>query len=170
MVYLGSFAASVMWFTSMVEQSIHGRCKHGCNRWRPAAGSVGADVCLPQSSQNLLHSHGGRTGNGSIELKNILARSSRETPTNANLPVSAAEFGSPSILTISWAYIAMCSSEGLLHATKVAILAANYVAHALKAYPILYRSQWVCSPQMHHRCSTIQELAGVAKIDDIMDL
>ena len=54
-------------------------------------------------------------------------------------PVSGAPFGSAGILAISWAYIRMLSGEGLAHATKSAVLAANYVAARLAAsYPILY--------------------------------
>lgn len=47
-------------------------------------------------------------------------------------PVSAAPYGSPSILPISWAYIAMMGPEGLRHASEVAILSANYVARRLQ--------------------------------------
>jgi glycine dehydrogenase len=54
-------------------------------------------------------------------------------------PVSAAPFGSPSILPISWAYIQMMGSGGLQDATAVAVLSANYVAKKLSnAYPLLY--------------------------------
>jgi len=54
-------------------------------------------------------------------------------------PVSAAPFGSPSILPISWAYIHLMGSEGLIGATSVAVLSANYVAKKLEdAYPLLY--------------------------------
>lgn len=54
-------------------------------------------------------------------------------------PVSAAPFGSATIVLISWAYIAMMGSEGLKHATMLAILNANYMAKRLEAhYPILY--------------------------------
>ena len=53
--------------------------------------------------------------------------------------VSAAPWGSSSILSISWMYIKMMGSEGLKLATQVAILNANYIAHRLKDhYPILY--------------------------------
>ena len=53
--------------------------------------------------------------------------------------VSAAPWGSPSILPISWAYIAMMGVEGLIEATQVAILNANFVAHRLAPhYPVLY--------------------------------
>jgi glycine dehydrogenase len=54
-------------------------------------------------------------------------------------PVSAAPFGSAGILSISWAYIRLLSGAGLAHATKSAVLAANYVAARLaRSYPILY--------------------------------
>jgi glycine dehydrogenase len=54
-------------------------------------------------------------------------------------PVSAAPFGSPSILTIPWVYIALMGRDGLVKATQVAILNANYMAKRLeKHYPILY--------------------------------
>ena len=53
--------------------------------------------------------------------------------------VSAAPFGSASILPISWMYIRMMGAAGLKRATQVAILNANYIAHQLKdLYPILY--------------------------------
>ncbi|PMR70773.1 aminomethyl-transferring glycine dehydrogenase [Halomonas heilongjiangensis] len=54
--------------------------------------------------------------------------------------VSAAAFGSASILPISWAYIKMMGARGLTRATELAILNANYVARRLQAhYPVLYR-------------------------------
>ncbi|WP_438821357.1 aminomethyl-transferring glycine dehydrogenase [Demequina capsici] len=55
-------------------------------------------------------------------------------------PVSAAPYGSAGILPISWAYIALMGGPGLLHATQVAVLAANYVAARLdEDYPVLYK-------------------------------
>ena len=54
-------------------------------------------------------------------------------------PVSEAPFGSAGILAISWAYIRLLSGEGLAHATKSAVLAANYVAARLaSSFPVLY--------------------------------
>nr|WP_277871704.1 aminomethyl-transferring glycine dehydrogenase [Cryobacterium psychrophilum] len=54
-------------------------------------------------------------------------------------PISAAPYGSPSILPISWAYVRMMGAEGLKQATGAAVLAANYVATRLSsAYPLLY--------------------------------
>ena len=53
--------------------------------------------------------------------------------------VSAAPWGSPGILPISWAYIALMGAEGLKRATQVAILSANYMASRLKEhYPVLF--------------------------------
>ena len=54
-------------------------------------------------------------------------------------PISGAPFGSAGILAISWAYIRLLSGDGLTHATKAAVLAANYVAARLApSYPVLY--------------------------------
>src|SRR4029079_14700492 len=54
-------------------------------------------------------------------------------------PVSAAPHGSPSIVTISWVYIALMGRDGLTKATQMAILSANYMAKRLeKYYPVLY--------------------------------
>lgn len=57
-----------------------------------------------------------------------------ETSINA---VSAAPFGSASILLISWAYIKMLGGEGLTSSTKAALLNANYIAHRLKDHYVL---------------------------------
>ncbi len=57
-------------------------------------------------------------------------------------PVTAAPFGSPSILPISWAYVRMMGSDGLRHATAAAVLSANYVATRLREhYPVLYAGE-----------------------------
>jgi glycine dehydrogenase len=54
-------------------------------------------------------------------------------------PVSAAPYGSPSILPISWAYVRMMGADGLKQATGAAVLAANYVAARLRdSFPVLY--------------------------------
>ena len=56
--------------------------------------------------------------------------------------VSAAPYGSPSILPIPWVYIALMGADGLTRATEVAILNANYMAKRLEAhYPVLYHGQ-----------------------------
>ena len=65
-------------------------------------------------------------------------------------PVSAAPFGSPSILPISWAYVRLMGAPGLLAATGSAVLAANYVAARLgEYYPVLYRG---ASGLVAHEC------------------
>ncbi|MRG60797.1 aminomethyl-transferring glycine dehydrogenase [Agromyces sp. CFH 90414] len=57
-------------------------------------------------------------------------------------PVSAAPYGSASILPISWAYVRMMGAEGLRDATAAAVLAANYVAARLREhYPVLYTGE-----------------------------
>lgn len=64
--------------------------------------------------------------------------------------IAAAPWGSASILTISWMYIAMMGASGLTEATKVAILNANYMAHRLKdSYPILFTDK---SGLVAHEC------------------
>ncbi len=82
--------------------------------------------------------------------------------------VSAAPWGSASILTISWAYISMMGASGLRRATMVAILAANYIANRLKAdYPILYTGQ---NGMVAHECiidlRAIKAACGVS-VDDV---
>ena len=64
-------------------------------------------------------------------------------PTNDHaLPVSASEFGSASILPISWMYMHMMGSDGLKKATQIAILSANYIANKLSPhYKILYTGE-----------------------------
>ncbi|UXN24112.1 aminomethyl-transferring glycine dehydrogenase [Curtobacterium flaccumfaciens] len=58
---------------------------------------------------------------------------------HAGGPVSAAPYGSPSILPITWTYVRMMGLEGLTHATEAAVLGANYIAARLRdAFPVLY--------------------------------
>ena len=65
-------------------------------------------------------------------------------------PVSAAPYGSASILPISWAYIRMLGAEGLREATGAAVLAANYIAARLRDhYPVLYTGE---SGLVAHEC------------------
>ncbi|MDX2005338.1 MAG: aminomethyl-transferring glycine dehydrogenase [Meiothermus sp.] len=65
-------------------------------------------------------------------------------------PVSAAPYGSASILPISYAYIRMMGGEGLAQATKVAILSANYIASMLEPhFPILYKNE---QGRVAHEC------------------
>lgn len=61
-------------------------------------------------------------------------------------PVSAAPYGSPSILPISWAYVRMMGAEGLKQATGAAVLSANYIAARLRDhYPVLYAGRTASS-------------------------
>jgi glycine dehydrogenase len=82
--------------------------------------------------------------------------------------VSAAPFGSASILPISWAYCLMMGGEGLTQATRIAILNANYIAARLKgAYDVLYTS---ASGRVAHECildtRPLVQSAGVT-VDDV---
>ena len=74
-------------------------------------------------------------------------------------PVSAAPYGSASILPISWAYIRMMGTQGLKDATAVAVLSANYIAKKLDhAYPLLYTGK---SDLIAHEC--IIDIRGITK-------
>ena len=82
-------------------------------------------------------------------------------------PVSAAPFGSASILPISWAYIAMMGASGLRRATQVAILNANYIAKRLAShYPVLYSGH---EGLVAHECildiRPLKELTGISNED-----
>ncbi|MDU5728948.1 MAG: beta-eliminating lyase-related protein [Citrobacter freundii] len=81
--------------------------------------------------------------------------------------VSAAPFGSASILPISWMYIRMMGAEGLKQASQVAILNANYIASRLKdAYPVLYTGR---DGRVAHECildiRPLKEETGISELD-----
>ena len=109
-------------------------------------GDIGADVCHLNLHKTFCIPHGGGgPGMGPIAVArhlgpflpghSLIALGGPESIG----PVSAAPYGSPSILTISWVYIALMGRDGLTKATQVAILNANYMAKRLeKYYPILY--------------------------------
>ena len=109
-------------------------------------GDYGADVCHLNLHKTFCIPHGGGgPGMGPICVAPHLAPflpGHPVIPTGGNEgigPVSAAPWGSASILPISWAYIALMGSAGLTRATEVAILNANYMAARLgKHYPVLY--------------------------------
>ena len=87
---------------------------------------------------------------------------------NTTGPISASNFGSASILPISWMYIQMMGSQALRLATQVAILSANYIAHKLKEhYAILYTGQ---NDMIAHECiidiRPLKESIGI-EVDDI---
>ena len=104
-------------------------------------GDIGADVCHLNLHKTFAIPHGGGgPGMGPIGVKEHLKPYLPGHPLqNGVKPVSAAPFGSSSILPISWAYIAMLGADGVTQASKIAILAANYLASCLKEhYPVLY--------------------------------
>ena len=78
--------------------------------------------------------------------------------------ISAAPWGSASILLISWAYIRLMGPQGLTHATRVAILNANYIAHRLdEHYPVLYRG---ARGSVAHECIVdLRQLRGSAGVE-----
>ncbi|MBA3499714.1 MAG: aminomethyl-transferring glycine dehydrogenase, partial [Deltaproteobacteria bacterium] len=109
----------------------------------PAA--IGADVCHLNLHKSFCIPHGGGgPGMGPIGVAKHLAPYLPGHPlalpgTQSVGAVSAAPWGSASILPISFAYIAMMGEAGLRRATEVAILNANYIAHRLAShYPVLY--------------------------------
>jgi glycine dehydrogenase len=113
---------------------------------------------------------GGGPGMGPIGVKAHLAPFLPGHPeTGGNTAtVSAAPYGSPSILPISWSYCLMMGGEGLAQATRVAILNANYIAKRLAgAYDVLYSG---AKGRVAHECiidtRPLLEEAGVT-VDDI---
>jgi len=110
-------------------------------------GDYGADVCHLNLHKTFCIPHGGGgPGMGPICVAAHLEPFLPGHPLTAIGgsqgigPVSAAPWGSASILPISWAYIAMMGADGLVQATEVAILNANYMAARLQEhYPVLYR-------------------------------
>ncbi len=112
-------------------------------------GDIGADVCHLNLHKTFCIPHGGGgPGMGPIAVAEHLAEFlpghavvnlGGENPIG---PVSAAPWGSASILTISWMYIAMMGADGLTAATKLAILNANYVSKRLeKHFPTVFKGR-----------------------------
>ncbi len=83
-------------------------------------------------------------------------------------PVSAAPFGSPLVLPISWAYVQMMGDAGLADATASAVLAANYVAGRLREhYPVLYTGEnGLVAHECILDCRPLKDATGVS-VDDI---
>jgi glycine dehydrogenase len=138
---------------------------------RPA--ECGADVCHLNCHKTLCIPHGGGgPGMGPIACVAELApylpghplATAGENPIG---PVSAAPWGSASILPISFSYIAMMGTDGLKRATQIAILNANYIAHRLGAhYPVLYTGR---NGRVAHElildCRGFKKTAGVEAED-----
>ena len=103
-------------------------------------GAIGADVCHLNLHKTFCIPHGGGgPGMGPICCTKALAPYLPRVDLTGEV-VSAAPYGSASILPISYAYIAMMGGTGLRQATEIAILNANYMAKRLDGhYPILYR-------------------------------
>jgi len=120
-------------------------------------GNFGPDVCHINLHKTFCIPHGGGgPGMGPIACKKHLEIYLPSHPiidcgpTSGIGAVSAAPWGSSSILSISWMYIKMMGSEGLKLATQNAILNANYVAHKLKDhFPILYKGK---NGNVAHEC------------------
>jgi glycine dehydrogenase len=143
-------------------------------------GDYGADVSHLNLHKTFCIPHGGGgPGMGPIGVKAHLAPFLPGHPANCHPaidgatpyavgPVSAAPFGSASILTISYIYILMMSGEGLTRATEIAILSANYIATRLDAhFPVLYRN---ARGRVAHECIVdprpLKNSSGVT-VDDI---
>jgi len=145
-----------------------------CGYAKPA--EIGADVCHLNLHKTFCIPHGGGgPGVGPIGVKSHLAPF---LPGHFHLPdrireggvgpVSSAAWGSPSILPISWAYLAMMGTEGMKTATAVAILNANYIAERLRgSYDILYTGP---NGLVAHECIVdtrpLKDEAGIT-VDDI---
>ena len=139
-------------------------------------GKFGADVSHLNLHKTFCIPHGGGgPGVGPVIARSHLAPYLPNHPLDPSAgpatgpgPVSAAPFGSALILPISWAYIRMMGAQGLAHASKVAILSANYIAAKLRgAFPTLYSG---ANGLVAHEC--IIDLREITKetgvtVDDI---
>jgi glycine dehydrogenase len=143
-------------------------------------GDIGADVCHLNLHKTFCIPHGGGgPGMGPIGVASHLApflpghpvsapKTTGATGSKAIGPVSAAAYGSASILVIPWMYIAMMGAAGLKKATQVAILNANYMAKRLEGhFQVLYRGkQGRCAHEFIIDVRPFDKTAGI-KPDDI---
>ena len=134
-------------------------------------GKFGADVSHLNLHKTFCIPHGGGgPGVGPVICRSHLAPflpnhplDSLAGPIGGPGPISAAPYGSASILPISWAYIRMMGGAGLTLATSVAILSANYMAKKLNPYfPVLYTGE---SGRVAHEC--ILDLREITKISGV---
>jgi len=129
----------------------------------------GADVCHLNLHKTFCIPHGGGgPGVGPIAAREHLRPHLPGSILGEEGAVSAAPFGSASILPISWAYIAMMGADGLTRASAVAILSANYMAWRLRAYfEVLFTGvSGFCAHEFVIDCRPFKKGAGV-EIDDI---
>ncbi|PJC87249.1 glycine dehydrogenase (aminomethyl-transferring) [Vibrio sp. HA2012] len=135
-------------------------------------GIIGSDVSHLNLHKTFSIPHGGGgPGMGPIGVKSHLAPflpgHVEGGVEGHDYAVSAADFGSASILPISWAYIAMLGDSGLKKATQLAILNANYIMERLLPhYPVLYRGN---NGRVAHECiidiRPIKEASGISEED-----
>ena len=136
-----------------------------------APGQFGGDVSHLNLHKTFCIPHGGGgPGVGPIGVKSHLAPF---LPGHAHMArkegaVSAAPFGSASILPITWMYISMMGGEGLKRASQMAILNANYIARRLEEhYPVLYSGS---NGLVAHECildiRPIKDSSGIS-VDDV---
>ena len=137
-----------------------------------APGHFGGDVSHLNLHKTFCIPHGGGgPGVGPVGVAEHLAKFLPGRVSRASAPigaVSAAPFGSASILPISWMYITMMGKAGLTAATEGAILAANYIARKLDAhFPVLYRGD---HDLVAHECildlRPIKDASGIT-VDDV---
>jgi glycine dehydrogenase len=134
-------------------------------------GDFGADVCHLNLHKTFCIPHGGGgPGMGPICMKKHLAAFLPKDPSKIGdgPMVSAAPYGSPSILVIPYVYIALMGGEGLADATRFAILNANYMAARLKDhYPVLFTgTHGKCAHEFILDCRSLEKSAGI-KVEDI---
>lgn len=137
-------------------------------------GFIGADVCHLNLHKTFGIPHGGGgPGVGPIGVAEHLVPflpghiMSRNKEDRNKPPVSSAPFGSALVLLISYGYLKLLGSKGLVDATKMAILNANYMMNELKDhYPILYRgSNGSVGHEMILDCNQFSKTADVMVID-----
>ena len=129
-------------------------------------GALGADVCHLNLHKTFCIPHGGGgPGVGPICVKDHLAPYLPHK--TSQTPVSSANYGSASIVPISWAYISTMGDKGLRKATSLALLNANYILARIKDhYPILYTNdKGRCAHEFILDARPFQKTSGVEAID-----
>lgn len=186
--YTDSLAAMMITYPSthgVFEEGIKQACqivhKHGGQVYLDGAnlnamvgiarpGDIGGDVCHMNLHKTFCIPHGGGgPGVGPIGVAaHLVPHLPGHVHQGSNGAVSAAPFGSASILPISWMYIRMMGAEGLKQASEVAILSANYIALKLgDFYPVLYTGR---NGRIAHECildtRVLKDRANIS-VDDI---